>query len=293
MNAEAIEQLLEKKVFGITLLDPIMFCLKAFAIFLLIQIAVWVIRFFMNPERAKRNNRKFDETSMVFFRKLLVTVVYILGLACVLYLIPPLRTFATSILASAGIMAMAIGLASQEALSNFVSGIFIILAKPFRIGDMVSLDSGQTGKVTEIAIRHTIITTAENRQVIVPNSKINSAIITNSTIKDTRTCVFVEVGVAYSENLDHCIDEMRKVIEADPRVLDKRTEKEKADGVEKVIIRVLELGSSSITLRAYVWASNPADAFVLKCDLLKAVKDHYDEVGIEIPYPYMNVVRKA
>ncbi|MBR3478658.1 MAG: mechanosensitive ion channel family protein [Bacteroidaceae bacterium] len=293
MNAEAIEQLLEKKVFGITLLDPIMFCLKAFAIFLLIQIAVWVIRFFMNPERAKRKNRKFDETSMVFFRKLLVTVVYILGLACVLYLIPPLRTFATSILASAGIMAMAIGLASQEALSNFVSGIFIILAKPFRIGDMVSLDSGQTGKVTEIAIRHTIITTAENRQVIVPNSKINSAIITNSTIKDTRTCVFVEVGVAYSENLDHCIDEMRKVIEADPRVLDKRTEKEKADGVEKVIIRVLELGSSSITLRAYVWAPNPADAFVLKCDLLKAVKDHYDEVGIEIPYPYMNVVRKA
>ena len=293
MNAEAIEQLLEKKVFGITLLDPIMFCLKAFAIFLLIQIAVWVIRFFMNPERAKRKNRKFDETSMVFFRKLLVTVVYILGLACVLYLIPPLRTFATSILASAGIMAMAIGLASQEALSNFVSGIFIILAKPFRIGDMVSLDSGQTGKVTEIAIRHTIITTAENRQVIVPNSKINSAIITNSTIKDTRTCVFVEVGVAYSENLDHCIDEMRKVIEADPRVLDKRTEKEKADGVEKVIIRVLELGSSSITLRAYVWAPNPADAFVLKCDLLKAVKDHYDEVGIEIPYPYMNVVGKA
>ena len=293
MNAEAIEQLLEKKVFGITLLDPIMFCLKAFAIFLLIQIAVWVIRFFMNPERAKRKNRKFDETSMVFFRKLLVTVVYILGLACVLYLIPPLRTFATSILASAGIMAMAIGLASQEALSNFVSGIFIILAKPFRIGDMVSLDSGQTGKVTEIAIRHTIITTAENRQVIVPNSKINSAIITNSTIKDTRTCVFVEVGVAYSENLDHCIDEMRKVIEANPRVLDKRTEKEKADGVEKVIIRVLELGSSSITLRAYVWAPNPADAFVLKCDLLKAVKDHYDEVGIEIPYPYMNVVRKV
>lgn len=293
MNTEAIEQFLDKKVFGITLLDPIMFCLKALAIFLLVQVAVWVIRFLLNPERAKRKSRKLDETSMVFFRKLLVTVVYILGIACVLYLIPPLRTFATSILASAGIMAMAIGLASQEALSNFVSGIFIILAKPFRIGDMVSLDSGQTGKVTEIAIRHTIITTAENRQVIVPNSKINSAIITNSTIKDTRTCVFVEVDVAYSENLDHCIAEMRKVIELDARVLDKRTDKEKADGVEKVIIRVLELGEYSVTLRAYVWATNPADAFVLKCDLLKAVKDHFDEVGIEIPYPYMNVVKKS
>ena len=293
MTFDGIEKLLETKVFGITLLDPILFCLKAIVIFLLIQVAVWVIRFLMNPDRARRKKHKFDETSMVFFRKLLVTVVYVLGVACILYLIPPLRTFATSILASAGIMAMAIGLASQEALSNFVSGIFIILAKPFRIGDIVTLDSGQTGKVTEIAIRHTIITTAENRQVIVPNSKINSAIITNSTINDTRTCVFVEVGVAYSENLDHCIAEMRKVIEADPRVLDKRTEQEKTDGVEKVIIRVLELGGSSITLRAYVWASNPAEAFVLKCDMLKAVKDHFDEVGIEIPYQYVNVVNKV
>ncbi len=293
MTFEGIEKLLGTKVFGITLLDPVMFCLKALAVFVLVQVAVWVIRNLMDPHRARQKNRKFDETSMVFFRKLLVTVVYVLGVACVLYMIPPLRTFATSILASAGIMAMAIGLASQEALSNFVSGIFIILAKPFRIGDIVALDSGQTGKVTEIAIRHTIITTAENRQIIVPNSKINSAIITNSTINDTRTCVFVEVGVAYSENLDHCIAEMRKVIELDPRVLDKRTEQEKADGVEKVIIRVMELGNSSITLRAYVWASNPAEAFVLKCDMLKAVKDHYDEVGIEIPYPYMNVVKKS
>ena len=182
MSFEGIEKLLETKVFGIELMTPIMFCLKAIAIFLLVQIVVWVIRYLMNPQRARLKNRKFDETSMVFFRKFLVTVAYVLGIASILFLIPALRTFATSILASAGIVAMAVGLASQEALANFVSGIFIILAKPFRIGDVVTLDSGQSGKVTEIAIRHTIITTPENRMVIVPNSKVNSAIITNSTI---------------------------------------------------------------------------------------------------------------
>ena len=293
MSFEGIEKLLETKVFGIELMTPIMFCLKAIAIFLLVQIVVWVIRYLMNPQRARLKNRKFDETSMVFFRKFLVTVAYVLGIASILFLIPALRTFATSILASAGIVAMAVGLASQEALANFVSGIFIILAKPFRIGDVVTLDSGQSGKVTEIAIRHTIITTPENRMVIVPNSKVNSAIITNSTIHDTRTCVFVEVGVAYPENLDHCIEEMRKVIEKDERVLDKRTEEEKQSGVEKVIIRVMELGQYAITLRAYVWAATPTEAFVLKCDMLKAVKDHFDEVGIEIPYPYMNVLKKG
>lgn len=116
MTFEGIEKLLGTKVFGITLLDPVMFCLKALAVFVLVQVAVWVIRNLMDPHRARQKNRKFDETSMVFFRKLLVTVVYVLGVACVLYMIPPLRTFATSILASAGIMAMAIGLASQEAL---------------------------------------------------------------------------------------------------------------------------------------------------------------------------------
>jgi len=292
MNFDALEKVLKTEVFGIELLDPIVFCLKAFVIFLLIQVAVYVIRFMLNPERARRRNSKFDETSMVFFRKFLVTVVYVLGVACVMFLIPALRTFATSILASAGIMAMAVGLASQEALSNFVSGIFIILAKPFRIGDFVSLDSGQTGIVSEIAIRHTTIRTADNRFIIVPNSKVNSAIITNSTIGDTRTCAFVEVGVAYSENIDHCMTEMRKVIEKDERVLDVRTEEEKAKGVDKVIIRVMELGDSSVLLRAYVWGATPGDAFVIKCDMLKVVKDHFDEIGIEIPYPYMNVVRK-
>lgn len=292
MNLEALEKFLNQEVFGITLLQPILFCVKAIVIFLLIQAVVWVIRFFLNPERAKKKKRKFDETTMVFFRKLLVTLAYLLGVASILFLIPALRTFATSILASAGIVAMAVGLASQEALSNFVSGFFIIIAKPFRIGDYVMLDGGQAGTVVEIAIRHTTIKTAENRMVIIPNAKVNSAVITNSTIKDTKTCALIEVGVAYSENLDRCIEVMRTLIEADPRVMDVRTAKEKEQGVKKVIIRVIELGATSITLRAYAWAPTTSEAFVLKCDMLKAVKERFDEVGFEIPYPYLNVVSR-
>lgn len=286
------KELLEYKVFGVALVDPILFCIKAFVIIVLIQLAVWVIKYIFKPARLENRKRKFDTTSALFLRKLLITIVYIIGISSILFLVPALRTLATSLLAGAGILAMAVGLASQEALSNFVGGIFIIMAKPFRIGDYISLDSGVAGTVSEISLRHTVITTAENRMVIIPNSKVNSAIITNSTIHETKTCSFIEVGVAYTENLDKCMTEMRTLIETDGRVIDNRTKTEKATGIEKIIIRVIELGEYAITLRAYAWTNSSSDAFTLKCDMLKAVKERFEEVGIEIPYPYMNLVNK-
>ncbi len=289
---EPYKEILEYKVFGVALIDPITFMLKALVVALIVQIVVWLIKFFLDPVKVEERKGKMDKTTAVFLRKLFVTIVYTMGVTSILYMIPALRTLATSVFAGAGIMAMAIGLASQDALSNFVSGIFIIFSKPFRIGDYISLDSGEVGTVAEISMRYTVIRTSENKMVIIPNSKINSAIITNSTIGDTRTCAFIDVGVGYSENIDHCMAEMRKIIEADKRVIDKRTKADLKRGAEKVDIKVIELGDFAVTLRAYAWTASSNDAFNVKCDMLKAIKDHFDEVGIEIPYPYMNVMRK-
>ncbi len=289
---EPYKEILEYKVLGVALIDPITFMLKALVVALIVQIVVWLIKFFLNPVKVEERKGKMDKTTAVFLRKLFVTIVYTMGVTSILYMIPALRTLATSVFAGAGIMAMAIGLASQDALSNFVSGIFIIFSKPFRIGDYISLDSGEIGTVVEISMRYTVIRTSENKMVIIPNSKINSAIITNSTIGDTRTCAFIDVGVGYSENIDHCMAEMRKIIGADKRVIDTRTKADLKRGVEKVDIKVIELGDFAVTLRAYAWTASSSDAFNVKCDMLKAIKGHFDEVGIEIPYPYMNVLKK-
>ncbi len=284
------KELPDYQFLGISVKDPIIFCVKTVVILLFIKLILWFANFMYRRWQTRKTRKPLDETSTKFILRIVTTIVYILGAASILSLIPALEKIGTSILASAGILAMAVGLASQEALSNFVGGIFIIIGKPFRIGDYIELDSKIVGTVTEITLRHTVIRCTDNRLVLVPNSKINSSAIFNSTLGDTTTCAFIEVGVAYKENLDRCIAVMRDEIEKHPMLFDKRTEAEIESGVPKVIIRVLALGDSSITLRAYAWAENSGNAFVLKHDSLKAIKERFDKENIEIPYPYYNQI---
>ena len=189
-------------------------------------------------------------------------------------------------------VAMAVGFASQEALSNFVSGLFIVFGKPFRIGDSIMIDSVVNGTVAEITLRHTIIKSLDNRMIIIPNSKINSSTIVNSTIAEQDTCSFIDVGVSYDTNLDKAINVMRDEIMHHPLLIDRRTPEEKQGNTPQVVIRVIALGDSAITLKAWAWAANAGNAFVLKCDLLKSIKERFDKENIEIPYPYNNVIVK-
>lgn len=290
---ENMTEVLNYQFLGITLKEPILFCIKAAVIFIFIKFVIWLIRKLYLRNQRRSGRRKMDETNAKFLTRIATTTVYIIGVASVLSMIPALKQIGTSILASAGIMAMAIGLASQEALSNFVGGIFIIVGRPFKIGDFIELDAGVAGTVTEITLRHTVIRNAENRMIIVPNSTINTSIITNSNIGDSATCAFIEVGVAYTEDLDRCISVMREVVEAHPLLIDRRTNAEKETGVEKVKVRVNMLGDFSITLRAFAWGNTPGDAAVIKFDSFKAIKERFDKEGIEIPYPYYNQIVKT
>ncbi|MEG2513779.1 MAG: mechanosensitive ion channel family protein, partial [Bacteroidaceae bacterium] len=148
------------------------------------------------------------------------------------------------------------------------------------------------GTVMEITLRHTIIRSFENRMIIIPNSKMNSSTIVNSTIGEQDTCSFVEVGVSYEVDLNKSIEVMRQVIMKHPLLIDHRTEEDKKNGVPMVTIRVTNLGDSAITLKAWAWAATNGDAFVLKCDLLKSIKETFDKENIEIPYPYFNNIIK-
>ena len=129
--------------------------------------------------------------------------------------------------------------------------------------------------------------------ILIPNSKINSATIINSSYGDSSTCAFIDIGVSYDTNLDGAIDVMRQEIMKHPLLLDHRTEEEKKADVPEVVIRVVNLGDSAITLRAWAWAATAVNATVMKYDLLKSIKERFDKEGIEIPYPYYNQIVKT
>lgn len=286
-----MKEILDTTVFGFSLRWVAVFCVKAAVIYLFVRIVTGIVKYLFRRSLRRQGKIAIDETKAGFIRQIVVAVVYIIGTAAFLSLIPGMEKVSNSILASAGIGAMAVGLASQDALSNIVGGLFIIFSRPFKVGDYIMVDSVVTGTVVEITLRHTVIRNAENRMILIPNSKMNSSTVVNSSYGETATCAFVEVGVAYGTDLDRAMAAMADEAMRHPLITDHRTEAERQAGVPQVVVRVTELGDSAITLRAWAWASTTGNAFTMKCDLLKAVKERFDREGIEIPYPYLNVVR--
>ncbi|MBP1594382.1 MAG: mechanosensitive ion channel protein MscS [Bacteroidetes bacterium] len=287
-----VHEFLSNTILNISIEKLISFFVKALLIYGVTQVAVSFTKYLFRRSQKRKKLAILDQTTSSFIQRLIVYTLYIIGIAIFLSLIPGMEKVSSSILAGAGIMAMAVGFASQEALSNFVSGLFIVFGKPFRIGDSIMIDSVVNGTVAEITLRHTIIKSLDNRMIIIPNSKVNSSTIVNSTIGEQDTCSFIEVGVSYDTNLDKAINVMRDEIMHHPLLIDRRTPEEKQGNTPQVVIRVIALGDSAITLKAWAWAANAGNAFVLKCDLLKSIKERFDKENIEIPYPYNNVIVK-
>lgn len=285
-----LQNIFDIRIFGYSLQGLIIFFIKVAFIYLVVQVMVKFVSFLFRRALNKKNKALLDETNAGFLRRICVYAIYIIGVASFLALIPGMEKVSNSILASAGILAMAVGFASQEALSNIISGMFIIFSKPFRVGDYIKLDAITEGTVTEITLRHTVIRNLENRMILVPNSVINKSTIVNSTIDDPSTKIAIEVGVSYATDLSRAMAVMSEEIHKHPLLL-------KEDGKHnpyEVTIQVTQLGDSAITLRAYAWASTSGNAFAMKCDLLKNIKERFDRENIEIPFPtYNQIVQKA
>ena len=234
------------------------------------------------------------ELGTIQYQVLIIPIaIMFFGILLALYSVPALRGLGTSLLASSGILAIVIGFASQQAFSNIVSGIFIALFKPFRIGDRIRLEGKNFfGMIEDITLRHTLIRTFENKRIIIPNSIISSEILENENIVEKKVVKYFDMGISYDSDVDKAMQIIKEEALKHPRLLDNRTEEEIADNEEPVKVRIIGYGESSVNLRAYIWANTPPDAFILGCDLNKSVKERFDNEGIEIPFPYRTLVFK-
>ncbi|OXA87653.1 mechanosensitive ion channel family protein [Flavobacterium hercynium] len=247
-----------------------------------------VLRYFLYR---KLNDKGYDATGFKFLKHLIITVIYILGFAFALIQIPEFKIIGHSFLAGAGVISLVAGLASQQALSNIVSGIFLVIFKPFRINDKITINNF-VGIVEDINLRQVVLKDAENNRIIIPNSVISNQIIVNTNMHDTKCCKVIEIGIGYESNIEEALAIMQEEIAKHPLFIDNRTAENKEQNTPLVVARVVALADSSVTLKAWAWAKNSTDGFVLYCDLLQSIKKRFDLANIDIPYPQRVVTLK-
>jgi len=232
-----------------------------------------------------------NTTQLNFLKNSVRVVVFTIAIIMIINTIPPLKKVGTALFAGAGIFAAIIGFASQQAFSNVIGGIFIILFKPFRVGDMIEIDS-LMGRVVDITLRHVVIRDLENRRIIIPNSKISEEKIINSTIEDERVLKHVNFGISYDSNIDKAMEIIRQEIEKHPYYLDNRTAESLTADEPGIKVKVVALSDSSVDLRAFAWAQSSPKGLELEWDVLKSVKERFDRESIIIPYPHHTIVQK-
>ena len=223
----------------------------------------------------------------LFFNSIMQGVIYIAGAILAVSAIPQLSRLSTTLLAGSGIAALAISLSAQESLGNIVSGLFISLLHPFKVGDRIKLVSSDVvGYVESITLRHTVIRTLKNTRVTVPNSIMNKEIVENSNMVDTIASYYVDVSISYESDVDLARSIMADIIGEHPLYVDVR--KDMSEEKVPVLMRAFE--SSGIALRARVWTRTVDDNFKACSDIRIELLKRFREAEIEIPYTKIKLV---
>ena len=237
------------------------------------------------------NNITEDEdlTNYKFIEHSLSTIIYLVGFSFAIWRIPILEHIAQSLIAGAGILAIAVGFASQQALGNIISGLCIVIYKPYVINDRITLRTDLRGVVEDISLRHTVIRNFENQRIIIPNSVISNEVLINSNYSDSKICRFIDVGISYGSDIDLAKKIIAEEIENHPLNIDVRKPEDIENGSPRVLVRVLSLMDSSVMIRGWAWAEDAPNAFVLQCDVTESVKKRFDKEGIVIPFPQRTI----
>ena len=206
-------------------------------------------------------------TSLTFAALMTLAVVVALG---------SLGVPTASFVAVIGAAGLAIGFALQGSLANFAAGVLLIIFRPFKAGDYIE-GGGVSGTVEEIQVFATLMKTPDNKRVIVPNSAMTNASITNFSANDTRRIDLV-FGIGYGDDIVKAKKVLEEILAGEPRVL--------ADPASTVA--VAELGDSSVNFVVRPWVKT-ADYWAVRFDLTEAVKRRFDAERISIPFPQRDV----
>lgn len=232
-------------------------------------IANWIVRF----TRRHMERRKLDALIVNFISNILNWALLLIVITIAL---SQLGVDTTAMIALLGAAGIAVGLALQDSMKNFASGVLLIIFRPFATGHFVDA-AGTSGVVESITLFTSTLVTPDNREVIVPNSAIYTDNITNFSARPLRRVDMV-FGVSYADDLRQVRELLEQIVAADPRIL--------ADPAPAIVVG--ELADSSVNFFVQPWVNN-ADYWDVKWAITEQVKLAFDKHGITIPYPQMDV----
>lgn len=222
--------------------------------------------------RAKKTE-KVDDTLVPILGQ---TVKVFIIIVTVLAVLGQFGVETTSIVAILGASALAVGLALQGTLSNIAAGVMLLILRPFKIGDAVSI-GGTMGIVDAIGLFTTELHSFDNIGISMPNSKVWGAEIQNLSKFEQRR-VDMEFGIGYGDNMDKAIDIIKQILADDERVLKE----------PEPLVVISNLGDSSVGIRVRPWTETK-NVWPLRYDITKKVKEAFDSNGVSIPFPQRDV----
>ena len=223
--------------------------------------------------RRAMESRSVDASLIPFVSNL---VYFVLFATVVIAVLGMFGIETTSLIALLGTAGLAIGLAVQGTLSNFSSGVMLLLFRPFHVGDYIDA-AGVAGTVSEIGVFSTVLNTPDNVRIIVPNSGIFGATIKNYSANDTRRNDIV-LGISYDDDISTAIATVNAVLRKDSRILSD----------PEPLVAVSELSDSSVNLVIRPWCRRD-DYWSLRYDLIRKLKEELEQAGCTIPYPQRDV----
>lgn len=218
-------------------------------------------------------SRSIDKAVVSFLGSIVYSLIMV---AVLLMALSHIGVQTTSFIAILGAAGLAVGLALQGSLANFASGVLIIIFRPFKAGHFIEA-GGVMGTVDKIEIFQTVLKTPDNKRVIIPNAQISGGAITNFSAEPTRRVDLV-IGISYDSDLKKAKTLLADILANDERVL--------AEPAPTIVIG--ELADSSVNILVRPWV-DAADYWGVYWDTLEKVKLTFDEQGIGIPYPQMDV----
>ncbi|MFD1645154.1 mechanosensitive ion channel family protein [Haloarchaeobius litoreus] len=260
--------------------DGILGVTAQFTKFVIAFVVVYVVGRVVVLPLANRvmDRRGLDRHAKLPIRKL-VHFVVVFAAITVAFGFAEFGNFLTALATIGAAATLAIGFAMQDIIANFVSGVFIFTDKPFRIGDWIEWN-GNSGIVEDISLRVTRVRTFDNELLTVPNSQLTSNVVKNPVAKDQLRLQFL-FGIGYDDDIDQATDIILEEASAHEGILDD----------PEPSVRLTELGDSSVGLKSRIWIENPSRADFVKTrgEYVQAVKERFDEEGIDIPYPNRTV----